>query len=101
MINFFVMGGRFDGDERDTLVTGLESLPKFDGNTILVHLGDWNSPYTTLCSEDSYTTNVESYQRSSVPVYFVTGDNEYNGMSLFKKNLIKGIFLPTGYYIKW
>ncbi len=85
MINFYVMGGRFDEEERDTLVTGLELLPKFDGNTILVHLGDWNSPYTTLCSEDSFTSNAESYQRSSVPVYFVPGDNEYNGMSLFKK----------------
>lgn len=83
MINFYVMGGRFDEEE----ITGLESLPKFDGNTILVHLGDWNSPYTTLCSEDSFTSNAESYQKSTVPVYFVPGDNEYNGRSFFKENL--------------
>ena len=83
MINFFVMGGRFEEEE----ITGLESLPKFDGNTILVHLGDWNSPYTTLCSEDSFTSNAESYQKSTVPVYFVPGDNEYNGKSSFGENL--------------
>ena len=79
MINFFVMGGRFDGDDRNTLASGLLSLPSFDENTILVHLGDWNSPYTTSCVESSFLDNVDIYQKSSVPVYFVPGDNEYNG----------------------
>ena len=82
MINFFVMGGRFDGEDSQILASGLQSLPSFDENTILVHLGDWNSPYTTSCLEDSYISNVDSYQKSSVPVYFVPGDNEYNGKFL-------------------
>ncbi len=79
MINLFVMGGRFDGEDSESLVSGLQTLPSFDENTILVHLGDFNSPYTTSCLEDSYISNVDSYQQSSVPVYFVPGDNEYNG----------------------
>ncbi len=82
MINFFVMGGRFDGEDSQILASGLQSLPSFDENTILVHLGDWNSPYTTSCLEDSFISNVDSYQQSSVPVYFVPGDNEYNGKFL-------------------
>jgi len=77
-VNFFVMGGRFDGEDTKTLENGLKSLPITDGNTILIHLGDWNSPYSTSCVEDSFITNVDSYQKSSVPVYFVPGDNEYN-----------------------
>ena len=78
-INFFVMGGRFDGEDTKTLADGLKSLPIMDDNTVLIHLGDWNSPYATSCNEDSFITNVDSYQKSSVPVYFVPGDNEYNG----------------------
>mmetsp|Transcript_16719 Transcript_16719/g.38602 ORF Transcript_16719/g.38602 Transcript_16719/m.38602 type:complete len:572 (+) Transcript_16719:121-1836(+) len=78
MINLFVMGGRFDGEDTKTLADGLQSLPILDDNTILIHLGDWNSPYATSCNEDSFITNVDSYQKSSIPVYFVPGDNEYN-----------------------
>ena len=78
-VNFFVMGGRFDGENIKTLTNGLRSLPNMDGNTVLFHLGDWNSPYATSCVEDSFITNVDIYQQSSVPVYFVPGDNEYNG----------------------
>jgi hypothetical protein len=78
------MGGRFDGEDTKTLENGLKSLPITDGNTILIHLGDWNSPYSTSCVEDSFITNVDSYQKSSVPVYFVPGDNEYNGKFVFQ-----------------
>jgi hypothetical protein len=79
-VNFFVMGGRFDGEDVVALTDGLQSLPVMDGNTVLFHLGDWNSPYATSCVEDSFITNVGIYNQSSVPVYFVPGDNEYNGM---------------------
>ena len=79
-VNFFVMGGRFDGEEDVSALTdGLQSLPVMDDNTVLFHLGDWNSPYATSCEEDSFITNVGIYNQSSVPVYFVPGDNEYNG----------------------
>lgn len=77
-VNFFVMGGRFDGESVVALSNGLKSLPTMDGNTVLFHLGDWNSPYSTSCAEDSFITNVNIYNQSSVPVYFVPGDNEYN-----------------------
>jgi len=77
-INLFIMGGRFDGEDTTTLIDGLHSLPEIDGNTILVHLGDFNSPYATSCVESSFTTTVNMYMQSSIPVYFVPGDNEYN-----------------------
>jgi hypothetical protein len=79
VVNFFAMGGRFDEDAVATLTDDLQSLPNMDGNTVMFHLGDWNSPYATSCIESSYTRNVEVYQQSSVPIYFVPGDNEFNG----------------------
>eukprot|EP00934_Nitzschia_sp_Nitz4_P007793 Nitzschia sp. Nitz4//scaffold85_size83877//19445//21288//NITZ4_005221-RA/size83877-processed-gene-0.136-mRNA-1//-1//CDS//3329559113//7783//frame0 len=78
-VSFFFTGGRFIGDSLTTLQENLPSLPEVDGgNTALIHLGDWNSPYATECSEESYQTAVDLYSTSSVPVYFVPGDNEYN-----------------------
>mmetsp|Transcript_5665 Transcript_5665/g.8940 ORF Transcript_5665/g.8940 Transcript_5665/m.8940 type:complete len:598 (+) Transcript_5665:105-1898(+) len=77
-VNFFAMGGRFDGEGLEALPGQLQTLPNIDGNTILFHLGDWNSPYATSCVEESYSSNVEVYRQSSIPVYFVPGDNEYN-----------------------
>ena len=81
VVNFFAMGGRFDEEELPLLTENLQSLPNMDGNTILFHLGDWNSPYATSCVETSYSDNVDVYSQSSVPVYFVPGDNEFNGKS--------------------
>jgi hypothetical protein len=92
-VNFLIIGGRFDGDDTKILEYGLKSLPNVDGDTILVHLGDWNSPYTTSCDEDSFITNVNSFKQSSVPVYFVPGDNEYNGKKfLFKTRSYSFLF---------
>ena len=79
MVQFFVTGGRFTGDALESLPGQLQTLPNIDGDTVLFHLGDWNSPYATSCVESSYTDNVELYQNSAVPVYFVPGDNEFNG----------------------
>jgi hypothetical protein len=42
--------------------------------------GDWNSPFATSCVESYYyQTNVDLYKQSAIPVYFVPGDNEFNG----------------------
>jgi hypothetical protein len=90
-VNFFVMGGRFDGADTQILSNGLQSLPSLDESTVLIHLGDWNSPYSTSCVEDSFITNVDSYQQSTIPVYFIPGDNEYNGKFLVKTPTSKWI----------
>lgn len=78
-VTFYATGGRFTGDGLTALPDELASLPQLDGNVVMFHLGDWNSPYATSCSEESYQANVNLYSKSSVPVYFVPGDNEYNG----------------------
>jgi hypothetical protein len=78
-VNFFAIGGRYDGEALAALTEDLQTLPNIDGNTVMFHLGDWNSPYATSCVESSFTQNVEIYQQSSVPVYFLLGDNEFNG----------------------
>jgi hypothetical protein len=52
----------------------VESWPQF-----LLHLGDWNSPAYTNCGEAAYEGIAEMFSTSTVPVYFVPGDNEYNG----------------------
>jgi hypothetical protein len=82
-VNFFAIGGRFDGEALSALTDDLQTLPAIDGNTVMFHLGDWNSPYATSCVESSFAQNVEVYQQSPVPVYFVIGDNEFNGTSKF------------------
>ncbi|KAG7356989.1 hypothetical protein IV203_001677 [Nitzschia inconspicua] len=77
-VNFFAIGGRFDDGVLSTVVDNLQTLPSIDGTTFMIHLGDWNSPYATSCAESSYTRNVEVFQQSAIPVYFVLGDNEFN-----------------------
>lgn len=42
----------------------------------LMHLGDWNSPSDTNCTEQSFQDVDALYNRSSVPVYWTVGDNE-------------------------
>jgi hypothetical protein len=78
-VTFFVTGGRFTGEALNELPQQLNTLPQDDGNTVMFHLGDWNSPFATECVEESYQTNVDLFSNSTVPVYFVPGDNEYNG----------------------
>ena len=79
-VTFFATGGRFTGDALAALPQQLQTLPLFDANAVLFHLGDWNSPFATSCVEQSYQDNVNLFSNSAVPVYFVPGDNEYNGM---------------------
>jgi hypothetical protein len=78
-VSFFVTGGRFTGNSLAALPEQLQSLPNLDGNSVMFHLGDWNSPFATSCVESSYQTNVALYNQSAIPVYFVPGDNEFNG----------------------
>jgi hypothetical protein len=77
VVTFFVIGGRFA--DLTMLSDGLQQLPSLDGDAVLFHLGDWNSPYTTSCVEGSYADHAEMFKLSQIPVYFTIGDNEYNG----------------------
>jgi len=76
---FFVTAGRFTNDALTQLPEQLRTLPVRGGTSFLVHLGDWNSPYATQCDAQSYQDVNDLYSNSSIPVYFVTGDNEFNG----------------------
>lgn len=78
-VSFFVIGGKFLEDSLEALPEQLSTLPNLDGNSVLFHLGDWNSPFNTKCDESSYEDNVALYRNSAIPVYFIPGDNEFNG----------------------
>jgi len=82
VVTVYLTGGRFIDEALIALPDQLGTLP-YENNdpttTFLVHLGDWNSPFSTQCDESSYETNVDLFSHSSIPVYFVPGDNEYNG----------------------
>ena len=82
-VQFFVTGGRFTGDSLSHLPNQLSSLPGLNGTSLLFHLGDWNSPITTKCDEESYQDIVNLYKESNIPVQFVVGDNEFNGTYSF------------------
>jgi hypothetical protein len=77
-VTFLVTAGRFDDQNLALLPDQLQTLPNAP-NTVMFHLGDWNSPFSTQCTEVSYQDNQALYSLSTVPVYFVVGDNEYNG----------------------
>lgn len=82
-VTFLITAGRFTLNNLEQLPDRLKSLPTLDGNTVMFHLGDWNSPFATACNEASYRQNQNMYSQSTVPVYFVPGDNEYNGKCYF------------------
>lgn len=75
---FFVTGGRFTNDALARVPDQLKTLPVRGGTSFLVHLGDWNSPYATRCDRQSYKDVDALFSNSSIPVYFVTGDNDFN-----------------------
>ena len=79
VVTLYLTGGRFTDEAFTEIPDQLASLP-YDNNdpttTFLVHLGDWNS---TDCAETSYETNVNLFSDSSIPVYFLPGDHDYNG----------------------
>lgn len=86
-VTIYLTGGRFIEDALTALPDQLASLPNLDDQTVMVHLGDWNSPFSTACDEESYQTNVDLYSSSSVPVYFIPGDNEFNGAFLITSRI--------------
>lgn len=76
---FFVTGGRFTNEALEQVPEQLRTLPVRGGTSFLVHLGDWNSPYATKCDRQSYKDVDDLFSNSSIPVYFVPGDNDFNG----------------------
>ena len=82
---FFVTGGRFTNDALVQLPGQLKTLPVRGGTSFMVHLGDWNSPYATQCDKQSYQDVDDLFSNSSIPVYFVPGDNDFNGKCTHKK----------------
>lgn len=71
---FYVTAHRPNQQELTVFENNLPLLPT-DAD-FMVHLGDWNSPSITGCSEESYIEVETLFNRSSVPVYFTVGDNE-------------------------
>lgn len=80
VVTFFVTGGRFTNNALAQVPAQLGTMPVRGGTSFLVHLGDWNSPYATRCDEQSYQDVNDLFSNSSIPVYFLPGDNDYNGM---------------------
>lgn len=74
---FYVTGGRPQSSALTQYSTLLSTLPD-EGNSFMVNVGDWNSPFATGCNEQSYQDVDALYSLTSVPVYFVPADNEYN-----------------------
>jgi hypothetical protein len=68
-----------DGGGNDAVNGDVESLLQF-----VAHLGDWNSPEYTGCDGAAYQDIADLFTASTVPVYFVPGDNEYNGALLVR-----------------
>ena len=77
-IVLYLVGGRTRSSEQLALYeANLGSIP-VEPDSFMVHLGDWNSPSLTGCNETSYANVSSLFSASSVPVFFVPGDNEYN-----------------------
>lgn len=73
-VSFFVLSGNANTPE---LAAKLGELPVNDGEW-LVHLGNWNDVEANSCIEENYELIAETYSNTSVPVYFVPGENEWN-----------------------
>ena len=84
-VSFYVMAGHFPESQSSQLgqLPAVEA-PQADGPTLvyqalpfLVHLGSWNSN-PAQCPQTLYQSIAKQYQTSSVPVFFVLGDQEFN-----------------------
>ena len=71
---FYVTGGRPQDTDLSNFEANLERLPS--DASFMVNVGDWNSPSTTMCDEASFQAVDALFQTSSVPVFFIPGDNE-------------------------
>jgi len=90
VITFYATAGSYINSVLQQALVNLPKLPRHDGLSFLVQLGDWNTPYQTECAESEYKDVRELFAKSSIPVYFVVGDNESTG----KKN-------PLAYILYW
>ena len=95
IVAFYVTGGSYSGTVQTNLPALLSSLPNSiylptnttnmatfnmtEDDLFMVHLGDWNTPSVSGCELQEYSGVASEFQSSAVPVYFVVGDNEYNG----------------------
>jgi hypothetical protein len=77
LITFYATGGRFPVSILPNVPSLLKTLPVAEGE-FMVNLGDWNNP-ATGCPYQNYASESQLFKNSSMPVYFVVGDNEYNG----------------------
>jgi len=77
---FYITAGRFTESGFSDFQEKISQLPTDDGSAFIVHLGDWNSPGSNggNCPRETYEEAYNWYSSSSVPMYFVMGDNEYN-----------------------
>lgn len=73
----YLMAGRPPTSSLQELNGLLATIPD-EGDSFMVHLGDWNSPFATSCNEQSYQDISDEYSSCPFPVFFIPGDNEYN-----------------------
>jgi len=59
----------------DEISETLSNLPGTVENSFLIHLGDWNNVTDVSCDGATFEAVSDFYRRSSLPVYFVVGDN--------------------------
>mmetsp|Transcript_26823 Transcript_26823/g.30657 ORF Transcript_26823/g.30657 Transcript_26823/m.30657 type:complete len:561 (-) Transcript_26823:329-2011(-) len=90
---FYLTAGRPLDDDLRLFEENLGKIQK--DSDFMVHLGDFNKPFITECVEESYEQVNLLFARSTVPVYFIPGDNEYNdcpdpnqAMGFWKKHLL-------------
>jgi hypothetical protein len=74
IITVYLTSGRYPYDVLESASSQMQEIPN-QGTSFLVHLGDWNDPENSSCGEDSYQGISQLFQSSTVPVYFVTGEN--------------------------
>ncbi|GKY92388.1 hypothetical protein MPSEU_000209700 [Mayamaea pseudoterrestris] len=84
---FYATGGRYPDDLMASIPDLLSSLPTNSTPGFMAHLGDWNAPSVSGCVEQDYEEVGNLFESSSIPVYFVVGDNEYNDCSDEQKAL--------------
>lgn len=78
LLTVYLTAGRYSSALQEQVAATAGSIPDREGTAFMVHLGDWNSPSLTNCNEDTFQQVSNLFLQSSVPVYFVVGDNGTN-----------------------
>jgi hypothetical protein len=76
IIQFYLTAGHYDDDMMNYVDQYFPHFPTRQGYAFMVHMGDWNDPSSTSCSEASFVSVSQLFQKSSIPVYFVMGDDD-------------------------